>query len=101
LLGAIQIVAKISRRYRHLALKMPRCHDLHLRQMSIFQDITIFKFVKIHKIAIWRKYRDYRSVELASDAENRIPLGMRPIGGCIPTACNEWRTGIFYRAMHP
>ena len=45
--------------------------------------------------------RDYRSVELASDAENRIPLGMRPIGGRIPTACNEWGTGIFYRARHP
>jgi len=36
-----------------------------------------------------------RSVDNNDATTPRIPLGMRPIGGCIPTACKEWRIGIF------
>ena len=36
-----------------------------------------------------------RSVDNNDATTPRIPLGMRPIGGCIPTACKEWGCGIF------
>ena len=39
--------------------------------------------------------RDYRSVEENDATKFRMPLGMRPVCGCIPTACKACKTAIF------
>ena len=39
--------------------------------------------------------RDYRLVEKNDATKFRIPLGMRPVCGCIPTACKACKTAIF------
>ena len=36
----------------------------------------------------------FRSVEMNYATSIRMPLGMRPIGGCIPTACKKWVVDI-------
>jgi len=39
--------------------------------------------------------RDYRLVEKNDASKFRMPLGMRPENGGIPTACRKWENGIF------
>ena len=61
-------------RYRHLALKMPRCRDLHLSQMSFLQGVTKLKICANVQNAIWRKYRDNISVEKTNPTTTRCPV---------------------------
>ena len=57
--------------------------------------------VGMHRSVVPHPVGMHRSVDNNDVTTPRIPLGMRPTGGCIPTACNEWGTCIIYRAMHP
>ena len=40
-------------------------------------------------------HRDYRAVETNGVKTIRMPLGMRPENGCLPTECRNWENGIF------
>ena len=72
-------------RYRHLALKMTKCHDRYLCQMSISQNTAKMKIRKKYEIAIWHKYRDF-DVENLPDSNKKLDAFALPADSTVK--CN-------------